>query len=306
VLGRCETCYVSFLSATPDTRRAWARRVTCQYCGCHWCGTECAEAMACLHKSGGCVSEEWRAYYAAAEEALNEYFILAARMHFKFEAALRRRRDEEGGGAGCAERGGLKIREGGGSGSGSGRGRGEFRGQRTKDGKKVPWAVMRGVNWALTLGLDDDLAAQAGMRDLTKAQADRLRTFLPLTSKAGYGTSAADLGRLMGLLRQNVQGTYTSDGQEMMALFLVQSTCNHECDPNARMTWSTTPNETTKDQFVTPHRPCVAMRATRSIAQGEEIYIDYIGAGAPEGSDERAEKLREQYGFKCQCWVCRC
>ena len=121
--------------------------------------------MACLHKSGGCVSEEWRAYYAAAEEALNEYFILAARMHFKFEAALRRRRDEEGGGAGCAERGGLKKREGGGTGTGSGRGRGEFRGQRTKDGKKVPWAVMRGVNWALTLGLDDDLAAQAGRCD---------------------------------------------------------------------------------------------------------------------------------------------
>ena len=45
------------------------------------------------------------------------------------------------------------------------------------------------------------------------------------------------------------------------------------------------------------------MRATRSIMQGEEIYIDYLGSEVPDG--ERTRQLRQQYGFKCQCWVCR-
>ena len=51
VLGRCETCMVDFLSATADTRRAWNQRITCHFCGCHWCGPACAEVRSRRHAS---------------------------------------------------------------------------------------------------------------------------------------------------------------------------------------------------------------------------------------------------------------
>ena len=138
--------------------------------------------MACLHETGGCTSTPWRHYCEAAEGAANEYFILAARMYFQFEAALKRHEESgEGKGEGMGDGGAHRDR-----GSSTSRKR-----------VRVPWAVMRRVNWgqcrnltpctnrplrtarpfcqpydpthalrtnrpALTVGLDDDLKAQAG------------------------------------------------------------------------------------------------------------------------------------------------
>ena len=67
------------------------------------------------------------------------------------------------------------------------------------------------------------------------------------------------------------------------------SRVNHSCVPNAEFTW-----------YVRDGAACV--RATRDVAPGEEVTIDY---GAPDGPRAlRREHLRRTFRFECTCERC--
>jgi hypothetical protein len=62
---------------------------------------------------------------------------------------------------------------------------------------------------------------------------------------------------------------------------------NHSCDPNA---------------FVMMDGPAVSLRALKSIAKDEEVYISYIDATNP--FPRRQSELESRWFFKCNCTKC--
>ncbi|XP_048374640.1 SET and MYND domain-containing protein 4 isoform X2 [Sphaerodactylus townsendi] len=74
-----------------------------------------------------------------------------------------------------------------------------------------------------------------------------------------------------------------------VALFPVLSLLNHSCDPNTSVTFSSSTAE---------------IRASRAIAEGEEILHCYGPHKCRMGAAERHKALLEQYFFECQCQAC--
>ncbi|ELU09739.1 hypothetical protein CAPTEDRAFT_159764 [Capitella teleta] len=79
---------------------------------------------------------------------------------------------------------------------------------------------------------------------------------------------------------------------EGSGLYLLQSTCNHSCMPNAEITF--------------PHNnSTLAVKALSNIKTGEEICISYLDECALERSRHSRHKiLRENYLFNCNCSKC--
>ena len=46
------------------------------------------------------------------------------------------------------------------------------------------------------------------------------------------------------------------------------------------------------------------MTATRDIAEGEELFINYVQYEADDDRELRRRLLREDYGFWCDCAAC--
>jgi len=85
-------------------------------------------------------------------------------------------------------------------------------------------------------------------------------------------------------------GTFLNN--EGSALYSLQSTCNHSCDPNAE------PN------FL-HNNFRVSMVALKDINAGEEIFISYLDECVLERSRHTRQKiLAENYIFKCDCLKC--
>ncbi|CAG9859514.1 unnamed protein product [Phyllotreta striolata] len=78
---------------------------------------------------------------------------------------------------------------------------------------------------------------------------------------------------------------------EGVALYSLQSACNHSCSPNA------------EPQFPYNHR--VSLTATRDIEEGEEICISYLDECFLERSrHSRRKELMRNYLFVCRCSKC--
>ena len=79
---------------------------------------------------------------------------------------------------------------------------------------------------------------------------------------------------------------------EGSGLYLMQSSCNHSCDPNAEIHF-------TKGNFV------LTMKARKAIATDEEISISYLDDCDKERSRHSRQKLlRDNYLFHCTCSKC--
>ncbi|KAJ9600259.1 hypothetical protein L9F63_009435 [Diploptera punctata] len=90
-------------------------------------------------------------------------------------------------------------------------------------------------------------------------------------------------------LDDEVGGFLNSEGS---ALYMLQSACNHSCEPNALPTF--------------PHSNFqLAMCAITDIEAGQEILISYLDECALERSRHSRQKiLRDNYLFTCRCTKC--
>lgn len=85
-------------------------------------------------------------------------------------------------------------------------------------------------------------------------------------------------------------GTFINN--EGVALFSLQSTCNHSCTPNAEPNFLKNNN-------------CLSLVALRDIQAGEEICISYLDECDRERSRHSRQKfLKENYLFICNCEKC--
>ena len=92
----------------------------------------------------------------------------------------------------------------------------------------------------------------------------------------------------LGIARTNAIGL----SDDSAGLFLLLSRFNHSCNPNVYNTWQ----EDTGVQV---------LRATRDIAEGEELcisYLSFLQLCAPR--HERLGELSDRFGFDCLCGVC--
>ncbi|XP_046386684.1 histone-lysine N-trimethyltransferase SMYD5 [Ischnura elegans] len=79
---------------------------------------------------------------------------------------------------------------------------------------------------------------------------------------------------------------------EGSALYLLQSSCNHDCEPNAEQTFPLGDS-------------CLVLKAKRDISQGEEVCVSYLDECALSRSRHSRQKiLRENYLFTCRCTKC--
>ncbi|XP_041476920.1 SET and MYND domain-containing protein 5-like isoform X2 [Lytechinus variegatus] len=80
---------------------------------------------------------------------------------------------------------------------------------------------------------------------------------------------------------------------EGSALYKLQSSCNHSCEPNAEINFL-------------HNNSTLSLTALTDIAEGEEILISYLDECSRERSrHSRQKELRENYLFTCDCPKCR-
>lgn len=79
---------------------------------------------------------------------------------------------------------------------------------------------------------------------------------------------------------------------EGSGLYVLQSSCNHSCKPNAEVAFL-------NNNFV------LSVKALDDIKQGDEIFISYLGeCDLSRSRHSRQKLLRENYLFVCQCENC--
>lgn len=79
-------------------------------------------------------------------------------------------------------------------------------------------------------------------------------------------------------------------------IFRLHAQLNHACEPNAVVLRLLDLGPGAKG--LAPHQGSIVVLATRSIAEGEEVCINYRLEG------ESREELEERYGFVCLCQAC--
>ncbi|KAL6897058.1 hypothetical protein GGI43DRAFT_106339 [Trichoderma evansii] len=87
---------------------------------------------------------------------------------------------------------------------------------------------------------------------------------------------------------QEQQETKKSDLEQSTGIWLQASYSNHSCLPNATRAFI-------GDMMI--------VRAVRDIPAGGEIFMGYSPLGKP--FDERQKRLKNSYGFECDCDLCR-
>ncbi|KAG8240415.1 hypothetical protein J437_LFUL003129 [Ladona fulva] len=89
---------------------------------------------------------------------------------------------------------------------------------------------------------------------------------------------------------ENVAGGFLD--AEGSGLYVLQSACNHDCEPNAEQTFPL--GDST-----------LVLKAKRDISQGEEICVSYLDECALSRSrHSRSKILKENYLFICHCNKC--
>ena len=153
------------------------------------------------------------------------------------------------------------------------------------------WASLKGAPWWQTVmppHLDDEgVAAHCeGARKLTEEQCERL------VQGTSWSITATELATIMGMLRMNVLGIpshrHCTGG---LGIFDIACSFNHSCEPNAAIVAG-------GESFAS-----ATIRASRPIATGEEVTIDYLACFDGSATAKRTE-LREKYLFDCRCAAC--
>ncbi|KAJ7503124.1 hypothetical protein B0H11DRAFT_2223216 [Mycena galericulata] len=124
-------------------------------------------------------------------------------------------------------------------------------------------------------------ASLAGLSPTAQASITSLHNAQPPTDEAGH---------VRGVILTNALAAKMPHTKELFpALFPHLSRANHDCSPNAHYFFC-------KESFTG------RFHAVRSIAEGEEITIQYTDLMAPR--ERRQEDLRARYGFTCACATC--
>ena len=248
-----------------------------------------------------------RAYHEAAEEACNEYFVLAARLfacppvsHVSVEDAAAVMDEAEA----------SRLMDAAAT--------------RACDahGHPLPCprpssvcAGLRGVPWWLTVdppsNPEDARLHFNGAQALTELQCERLRFALeeircgliPTETTAIEGGEAvptpSSLALAMGAVRMNAVGICVASSRveggtaSGLGLFDLIGRVNHSCMPNARL--QSLRGET--------EAAGATLTAIRDIEVGEEVAIDYLAQFDGSMVQKRAH-LMEQYRFSCNCKLC--
>ena len=79
-----------------------------------------------------------------------------------------------------------------------------------------------------------------------------------------------------------------------VGLFPTASLLNHSCKPNVEMFRSSS-----------KHSPTCVFVAVRHIEEGEELTISYLPDAYKKSVHERKDYLEYNYGFKCDCPLCK-
>jgi hypothetical protein len=261
--GECECCLSEV--SNEETR---GLEFQCMACDQKWCSFWCKVRMETLHKFGRCCCENWSTFLANSQESENEYFILAARLFLMVELTLPDRTESLGPPSNSA----LVDKY-----------------------SELPWAHFVAEPWWELIGPEVSAATKQRAEEFTVRQCTLLFDVLPKCSLAQLLTPRT-LSLTMGMARMNVLGTNSFRGLAGMGMFPVQSRTNHSCDPSAEMT--------VYDDYegVQTFAGMAVMRATKAIAAGEEITIDYLD-GSPASEGKRADLLAN-YRFNCRCTLC--
>lgn len=110
------------------------------------------------------------------------------------------------------------------------------------------------------------------------------------TEVAGYlpDAEARRYARAILVLWTNELGYLDANGEEQRALYLRPSRLNHQCAPNILTNIAT-------DGTIT-------LRARQRILPGDELTMSYIELDLAR--EERRQRLRDDFGFECQCELC--
>jgi len=151
---------------------------------------------------------------------------------------------------------------------------------------------------------------EQGARQLTSTQFKRLATLVPRAVQCGLATEEG-LAATMGMLRMNAAGCRAfSDGRPGIALYPIVSRANHSCSPSALLTFDVRPESCAlmMEGGGVDTSGMAILRATKRIASGEEITIDYAsGTGSSScvvAQRKKHDQLRAQYHFNCICALC--
>lgn len=95
----------------------------------------------------------------------------------------------------------------------------------------------------------------------------------------------------LGIVSTNAFGLGEPGYSDESGIFAIASRFNHSCSPNVDFVWRASSG---KSEF----------RATRDIAEGEELLVSYLGGQIDLERDARKAVLKDRYHFDCACSSC--
>jgi hypothetical protein len=111
--------------------------------------------------------------------------------------------------------------------------------------------------------------------------------FWTFSQTSGYGSETT----AYGIFHTNYIDVTPPKGKEIGCMYRYISRINHSCQPNVY--WSYMHQEHT-----------LKIVATRDLAPGEELLVDYCGHDDSWQGTERRDHLSLFYGFDCRCSIC--
>jgi hypothetical protein len=111
--------------------------------------------------------------------------------------------------------------------------------------------------------------------------------FWTFSQTSGYGSETT----AFGIFYTNYIDVTPPKGKEIGCMYRYISRINHSCQPNVY--WSYMEQEHT-----------LIIVATRDLAPGEELLVDYCGHDDSWQGTERRDHLSLFYGFDCRCSIC--
>jgi hypothetical protein len=133
------------------------------------------------------------------------------------------------------------------------------------------------------LKLFDQSAERIAQREFTRMSKAHQRRFMALSDAFSTPSAQKTVG---GIYRTNVFERSVTEG---LVLFDTLSRANHACAPNIAKSFE---------------GYTAVVSTLRDVAEGEELFLSYIGADVGKPTNERRELLKRKYNFVCTCERC--
>lgn len=133
------------------------------------------------------------------------------------------------------------------------------------------------------LKLFDQSAERIAEREFAKMSKLQQRRFMALSDAFSTVSAQKTIG---GIYRTNVFERSVTEG---LVLFNILSRANHACAPNIAKSFE---------------GYTAVVTTLRDVAEGEELFLSYIGSDVDKPTNERRELLKRKYNFVCTCERC--